>query len=398
MRATFSTILLSSLGSTVLWLLLVPYFGAATQSEGLVGLLGMERQVLGVLGALVVGVWADHGRVGHKFALLQGLQLVLAAAFLLVPDAGPEFVLVWTALRFALVGASSVLAYRLLADVSGSSSQGAVLQMVTSPQGAMVFAAVICVAIPAWTSHTLVAALLFDVVSSVAVIWMLLRRPSADSGSLAFEWRMVPVRMGAAVRGFWMRELWPWNLLQIGFLVTLSGMMVYAAVIASGQQLVPTGIAFPAAWFFYGLTFWVTAPLLRRARSWALVFAGVLVVCGVVGALVSAFTVHMGLYVVLTFVNAYWIHYTNAQVLERAPVERLGQIRASMIFYLGLVFGVGEQVVGVLLEHGGLALFGVAHAVGGALLIWAVLSIKPARSCSEPLPAATGRAPSPSRT
>ncbi|MEV6237841.1 hypothetical protein [Lentzea sp. NPDC051838] len=379
MPRIFSTILLSSLGSTVLWLLLVPHFAAATRSEGLVGLLGMERQVLGVLGALIVGVWADHGRVAHKFALLQGLQLVLAAVFLTVPDAGPEFVLVWTALRFALVGASSVLAFRLLADVSGSSSRGAVLQMVTSPQGAMVFASVICVAIPAWTTNSLTAALVFDLVSGAAVIWLLVRRP--DPGDLGFEWRKVPVRMAAAVRGFWLPELWPWNLVQLGFLATLSGMMVYASVIAERQDVVPAAVVFPAAWFFYGLTFWVTAPLLKRnPRWWALVFAGVLVACGILGTFANL-TVHMGLYVVLTFVNAYWIHYTNAQVLDRAPVEHLGQIRASMIFYLGLVFGVGEQAVGLLLERGpGLALFGVAHAVGGVALIWAVLVISRRRS------------------
>lgn len=385
MRTTFSTILLSSLGSTVLWLLLVPYFGAAAQSDALVGLLGMERQVLGVVGALVVGVWADRGRVGHKFALLQGLQLMLALAFLVAlwttTTVSPGFVLVWTALRFALVGASSVLAYRLLADRSGSSSQGAVLQMVTSPQGAMVFAAVICVAIPAWTSHSLVAALLFDVVTAVLVIVALVAQPSTGDGGFGFEWRNVFTRMAAAIRSYWIPELWPWNLIQIGFLASLSGMMVYASVIAQRQQLIPAGIAFPAAWFFYGLAFWVTAPLLRdpgRARRWAQVFAALLIGCGLVGAIAgtSWFAVHMAIYVTLTFVNAYWIHFTNGRVLERAPVASLGQIRASMIFYLGLVFGLGEQAVGLLLElRPGLLLFGLAHVVGGILLLGSVAFI-----------------------
>ncbi|MEU1310941.1 hypothetical protein ABZ419_18895 [Streptomyces cinnamoneus] len=282
MRAIFSTILLSSLGSTVLWLLLVPSFSAQTQSDGLVGLLGMERQVLGVVGALLVGVWADRGRIGRKFALLQGAQLALAVMFLLMTwlgTAGPDFVLVWTALWFALVGASSVPAYRLLADASGSSAQGAVLQMMTSPQGAMVFAAVICAAVPAWTSHTLVVALLFDVVTAIVVIALLMARPEEGEGEFGFEWRNVVGRGVDAVRSYWLPELWPWNLIQIAFLVSLSGMMVYASVIVEAQDLVPTGMAFSGAWFFYGLAFWLTAPLLRnreRATRWALVFAGVL--------------------------------------------------------------------------------------------------------------------------
>ncbi|MFH8409297.1 hypothetical protein ACH4FX_31600 [Streptomyces sp. NPDC018019] len=385
MRAIFSTILLSSLGSTVLWLLLVPSFSAQTHSDGLVGLLGMERQVLGVVGALLVGVWADRGRIGRKFALLQGAQLVLALAFLAMTwlgSAGPDFVLVWTALRFTFVGASSVLAYRLLADASGSSAQGAVLQMVTSPQGAMVFAAVICAAVPAWTAHTLVMALLFDIVTAVLVIGLLLARPEEGEGEFGFEWRKVIGRGVEAVRSYWLPELWPWNLIQIGFLVSLSGMMVYASVIAEAQDLMPTGMAFSGAWFFYGLAFWLTAPLLRdreRAARWALVFAGVLTVSGVAGALAGrgSFAVHMVLYVVLTFVNAYWIHFTNARVLEPAPAARIGQIRASMIFYLGLVFGVGEQLVGLLLDlKSGLMLLGLAHVLGGIALSGSLLVIR----------------------
>ncbi|WP_327417177.1 hypothetical protein [Streptomyces sp. NBC_01233] len=395
MRATFSTILLSSLGSTVLWLLLVPSFAAQTHSDSLVGLLGMERQVLGVVGALLVGVWADRGLIHRKFALLQGLQLVLAVVFLLTTwlgTAGPDFVLVWTAVRFALVGASSVLAYRLLADVSGSSSQGAVLQMVTSPQGAMVFAAVICAAVPAWTARTLVVALVFDLAASVLVLSLLaprLERPGAPgepgapgTGGFDLGWGNVLARGADAVKSYWLPRLWPWNLLQIGFLVSLSGMMVYASVLAEAQDLVPTGIAFSGAWFFYGLAFWVTAPLLRRpalAQRWALVFAAVLTGCGVVSAVSgrSAFAVHMALYVVLTFVNAYWIHFTNARILEPAPADRLGQVRASMIFYLGVVFGLGEQFVGLLLEiPSGLLLLDLVHVAGGIALAGALLVIR----------------------
>ncbi|MCS0635756.1 hypothetical protein NX801_08780 [Streptomyces sp. LP05-1] len=387
-HSTFSTILLSSLGSTVLWLLLVPHFTLQTHSGTLVGLLGMERQVLGVVGALLVGVWADRGLIHRKFALLQGMQLVLAAAFLLsdwLGVAGPGFILVWTALRFALVGAGSVLAYRLLAAASGSSSQGAVLQMVTSPQGAMVFAAVICAVVPAWTAHTLAVALAFDIAASLLVLWLLssrLERPEPGSDDMSFGWRNVIGRGAEAVRSYWLPQLRPWNLLQIGFLISLSGMLVYASVLAEGQHLVPVPIAFSSAWFFYGLAFWLTAPLLRKPgwdHRWALVFAGVLTACGVVSAVAgsTAFGVHMALYVVLTFVNAYWIHYTNARILEPAPAERLGQIRASMIFYLGVVFGLGEQAVGVLLESGsGMLLLDLLHVAGGILLAGALLVIR----------------------
>lgn len=155
-----------------------------------------------------------------------------------------------------------------------------------------------------------------------------------------------------------------------------------AAVLAEAQDLVAAGIAFSGAWIFYGLAFWVTAPLLRqpaRAQLWALVFAGVLTACGVLSAVAgrSAFAVHMVLYVVLTFVNVYWIHFTNARILEPAPTARLRQVRASMIFYLGVVFGLGEQFAGLLREtSSGLLLLELLHVGGGIALAGALLVIR----------------------
>ncbi|MER6315601.1 hypothetical protein ABT237_17740 [Streptomyces sp. NPDC001581] len=115
------------------------------------------------------------------------------------------------------------------------------------------------------------------------------------------------------------------------------------------------------------------------AQRWAMVFAAVMTGCGVVSAVSgrSAFAVHMALYVVLTFVNAYWIHFTNARILEPAPVDRLGQVRASMIFYLGVVFGLGEQFVGLLPEvPSGLLLVDMLHVAGDIALAGALLVIR----------------------
>ena len=218
-------------------------------------------------------------------------------------------------------------------------------------------------------------------------LWRLDRGADRERGSLAFDWRSLSRSVTASVSSYWQQQLWPWNWLQICFLVSLSGMMVYAYAIAEAQQHVSVTIAFASAWFFYGLAFWLTAPLLRNprlARQSALVFAGLLVVgggaTGVVGA--SAINVHILVYILLTFVNAYWIHYSNVQLAERAPAAQLGQVRASMVFYLGLVFGVGEQVVGwVLTLDGGMSALGWARMVlGVALLVGVIAATKVRRS------------------
>ncbi|MFE9933829.1 hypothetical protein [Streptomyces sp. NPDC005533] len=58
-------------------------------------------------------------------------------------------------------------------------------------------------------------------------------------------------------------------------------------------------------------------------------------------------------------------------------MDRLGQVRASMIFYLGVVFGLGEQFVSLLLEvPSGLLLVDMLHVAGGIALAGALLVIR----------------------
>lgn len=152
------------------------------------------------------------------------------------------------------MGASTVLAYRLLADLSGSSARGAVFHMVTSPQGAMVFASIISVLIPAWTAQSITVALAIDAIAAAAVVFVLLlygsRIGEGTTGSLAFDWRAVGRHAVAALRGFWLPALRPWSWVQLCFLASLSGMMVYGYAIAEKLPGVPTEIAFAASWFF----------------------------------------------------------------------------------------------------------------------------------------------------
>lgn len=381
----FVSILAASLGSTIMWLLLVPYFDQVARSSRLVGLLGMERQIAMVAGSLLAGTWADRGRVIQKFALLEaaqlGLAFVLLAKILFSATVTPAFVLVWTGLRFIIVGATTILAYRLLADLSGSGSRGAVTHMVTSPQGAMVFASIICVLIPVWTSHSMVTALIIDALTAGGLVVFLSSSAYAkedESSWTAFRWRNMGGSIVSAIRSFWLPALRPWSFVQICFLTGLSGMMVYGYAIAERQDVVPVQIGFAASWFFYGSAFWLTAPLLRSvsvARPSAVLFSVALIACGLLGTLVdlSHVGVHALMYVVLTMINAFWLHYTNAQILQRAPSHAVGQIRASMLLYLGVVFGFGEQIAGIALTDAAkTASLGVVRLLVGLILLIAV--------------------------
>lgn len=115
-------------------------------------------------------------------------------------------------------------------------------------------------------------------------------------------------------------------------------------------------------------------------------FAAVLAAGGLTQLFVGlgAVAVHVVIYLGLTFVNAFWLHYTNAQILERAPQGALGQVRASMLFYLGVVFGIGEQLVGFAVDSAtGTVLLGFTRLAGGtaplvAATLWGVQHRGPA--------------------
>jgi hypothetical protein len=154
--------------------------------------------------------------------------------------------------------------------------------------------------------------------------------------------------------------------------------MVYGYAIAERQHVVPVPMGFAASWFFYGLAFWLTAPLLRSAsvaRLSAALFSVALMACGALGSLIGLahVKVHAVIYVMLTLVNAFWLHYTNARILQRAPPHAIGQIRASMLLYLGVVFGLGEQVAGIALTDAAkTASLGLVRLVVGFILLIAV--------------------------
>lgn len=403
MSKSLVAILISSLGSVMMWLLLVPYFTSIAASSSLVGLLGMERQIMSVVGAVLVAVWVDQGRTAAKFAILQGAQTVLAAillaTILMGGDPSPVVLLVWTALRFGVVGACSVLAFRLIADETESNARGAIYHMITSPQGAMVFASVICAVLPVWFGTPFLVALTLDFLASAALTGYLVIRamsePRTATDTLSFDVRDIGAPVIGAVKSYWAPSIRRWSTLQIIFLISLSGMMMYAYAIAEQQTLVDPAIAFSAAWFFYGLAFWVTAPLLRTHRSsniWALAFGVVLIACAVAIIVLddSRMGIHCVIYVILTFVNAYWIHFTNVRIIENTPAKIIGLVRSSMTLYLGLVFGVGEQVFGVILEGAdGLRWSGILRLVAALALVTMLIVLlrRDSRAASRPVKA-----------
>ncbi|MFJ8586665.1 hypothetical protein ACIRD2_18710 [Streptomyces sp. NPDC093595] len=60
-----------------------------------------------------------------------------------------------------------------------------------------------------------------------------------------------------------------------------------------------------------------------------------------------------------------------------ATADRIGQVRAGVIFYLGVVCGLGEQFVGLLLEsESGLLLLDLLHVTGGIALACSLLVIR----------------------
>ncbi|KAF3886714.1 MULTISPECIES: MFS transporter [Nostocales] len=364
MLKLFCITLGSSIGSTVMWLLLVPFLKTIVDNTGQIGEVGMTRQISSLVGSLLVCVWADEGKVLMKFMGTEIIQFILAILFLGMLIFAPanvnyEFVLVWTALRFGIIGASSIVSYKIVGQFAGSWGKGAIIHMLTSQQGAMVFASIICALIPLFFSAKFETALVIDAITSlllVIFIYTLRNSPhNKDYPKTAKQGGSLLKLLMFSVQSFWYKKLFPWNSIQLVFLVSLSGMMVYAYKMSNQQTLLPEDICYSLSWFFYGFSLWLGAFFIQKLQNdkmLAVSSAGILALCGGLGILAefNLENLHIIIYILCTYVNAIWLHLTNKKILENAPEDKVARVRSGMVLYLAFLFGIGEFAIGHLLD------------------------------------------------
>jgi len=376
-----------------------------------VGVLTGIRQLSTIVGTLIGGVIADHGRVLIRQLWTEGLQLVSALVLLvtispLISLSGEQTTqafLLWSLFRFGIGGVSFVLGFRLLAVSQKSLGNTARTHLLVN-QGATLFAPVLGLALPLITPAPLIAAVIFDALTTLAYIFALLRARGTeldvtrnDLEIAVAENSSLGTRLFDSAFSLWRDGTRPWNALQFLSLFAISGYAVFCLQTAVKLQGGSLESRYAFLSLLYGIALWgvalwslrksptesgLSGSKLNRLRSRMMAGATFLACSGVIDFILPGQRLNaQGLLLVsfACYVFAFWLllDCTNQGVLLGVSSEKAGKVRSSMVFHLCLIFGVAEGIfgwlyslgdVGVLWIGGSRILLGIALA-GFVLLL-----------------------------
>jgi hypothetical protein len=376
--------LLNSIGSFVMWLVLGPYVSMQTQGMASMGHLGMVRQLAFIAGAVLGGSLADHGRPLRKQLVVEIIQF-LSAIFLIFlireESADNEWVfLSWSAIRFGFSGLSFVLGFKVLSQITNSLGNTSIVHLLLT-QGATLFAPIIAFGLPFISSQPLSVALSFDALSTLGYIIVLLKAlgSSYDVQCTSESPQTIFQRLRVSITAFWRPEFRPWNYLQLLMLLGLSGYAVISLQTAEHQSLLPVNSAYALCSLTYGFALWITSIWIKRAESLKMPIALGSLSLAISGAIYigkapEQFALASS-YVFYVF--GFWLllHGTNKGLLSCANPLVAGEVRASMVFYLSVIFGLGESAFGTAIQSGYGTFTLATLRIGASLLLLLILSL-----------------------
>lgn len=379
-----TTYLLNSIGSVLMWIMLGPHVVAQGGGINTLGHLGMVRQLSFIAGAILGGSLADRGRPVRKQLIVECVQLVTTVALLWILEADAReqegTYLAWSTLRFGMSGMSFVLGFRILAQSTRQLGNASILHLLVT-QGANLLAPLIALTLPLISHRPLHLALSIDGLTTAAYALVLLR---ARGGSLDLmlegQHSSLGQRIGVAVSSFWDAKLRPWNFLQLLLLVAMSGYAVISLETARRQTHVSVELGYALCSFTYGVALWTTSIWLTHIKSFRrpiLLGTCLLALAGAAFLFESTPPLLLvGAY--LSYVFGFWItlHSSNKAILSIVPIEKAGVVRSSMVFYLSVIFGIGEFFFGSAfgLGHGAVFTAGLRLGTAALLLIFLILN------------------------
>ena len=323
-----------------------------------------------------MAVWADEGHIIYRLVLLEGLQLLigLLLVFTVVyfPNKIDQSVLIsFCAIKFFLIGANTILAYKLIGMISGSWSKGVILHLLSTPQGSMMFASIIAFMTPMLFNNSFLSMLLLDISSSFLLMYALLHhlRSNLNEIRTLCNKQNIILEINKVLIAMWRRIFFPYNIILCLFCIALSGMVVFSFKIATLQSILSISGFFSISWFFYGGTLWlVSVQLHKGARESILLIMSALLFCaaGLLGLWIEHtgfFNFYIPLYIACCYTNAVWLHLTGKYIIEQTPSHEVAKLRACSFLYLCLIFGFGEWFYAHLLH------------TGNGMLVWHSLRI-----------------------
>jgi hypothetical protein len=353
----------------------------------------MIRQFSFVIGAILAGTWSDEGRILIKCIMIEAAQaflgVLLFAGLFFWNSQPPEILLdVWSSVRFGLGGAGFVAGFKLFGQASQALGKGAIVHLV-STQGAALFGAVVSVVIAKFFAIPFVGALVLDISTTIILCIVLLRLLHSPYDTVSTSNRAsVRKRVRIAVMGMWENGSILWAAVQIAMLVSVAGTTVFCLYIGRLPHGISEQTVYSSIVFVYGLSLWFFGALAHRypnskalaiCGAASLVASGVLLVgttspgvFGIICAGTSALLYALGFPLML--------HLTNSLILTKVPTAHAAGVRSSMLLYLSVILGAGEQIGGMLLsDRSGVLALGSVRTLFAGVVLAAFITWRPTK-------------------
>lgn len=355
-------ILISSIGTWVLWLSVAPNFSNVLKGYESMGNMGFLRQIALILGTIYGGYISDayDSKKILFYSEILNILLALFLIFLVLTNAivmHPNALYSWIGLRFFLSGIVFTSGYKIIGSLLNEWGNSSILHLMVT-QGAILFGSLLIIFTSLTSLNTVYMSIIFDLFSSLLLVFSMLfmMKELKIENKHDHATTTINDRFLFSLTYFWEPRIFPWNLIQLVFLIIFSGFSVQSYFYIKKLELINTEVAFSVITFFYGLTFWLTGIFVTKIKN----DKRLLFICYAtffINPLIKLLDLRQSFFIfcelivyIITLCSI--LHITNKKIMSLAESSKSGRTRSSQVFYLSAIFALGEYFLGILYLKG----------------------------------------------
>lgn len=344
-----------------MWFNLGPFYTNINIGLASLGLVGMFRQISFIFGSIISGTFADIGRPLEKQFKCELLILInsilLFSLMNLKSEYTPMIIPYWVIFRFFMAGISFVLGFKIISSQGKGQGNSSIVHLLTT-QGATLFAPTIATGFSLTHDYSFHLAILLDMITSFAFVGFLYSKKDSkiDIQLESGEKKNILKELYQTATKIWEAKYRTMMGYQIIALISFSCYVVFVMDLSLKQTHFDSSTAYPLFSVVYGLALWIIGTIVRKFD-----FNNQYLIIGPILLLFSAYNLdwfYLNIYsmvsMFLIYVTAFWLilHSSNKAILDLAPENETGKVRASMVFYLATIFGLGEGLAGQMFQMG----------------------------------------------
>lgn len=317
-----------------------------------VGIYAFIRQLSSIAGSVFFGNLADNFNPYKLFFSSELLQFLLSTLLLVVFYFGENinqwFLSVWCAIRFLISGAAFVISFKVVSLQRNEHEKSSVLHLL-STQGAGVFASLFILLTEYLGFPNLMTAIIFDSVSSLLLLHVIkptLKNDYKTKNSSVNINLLLSNSFFAIFKGKRKSN----SYIQILYLLNATGVIFITSRLSSILDYYTVNFYVGVVHFTYGVLLWLFGVIVSRLNSTKLsIYISTFFFMSY--ALIAYFSfvynipaLEVSSFVLFIIALTLGLHSTNRYVLSQFEVSQSASVRSSMVFYLGIIFAVGEII------------------------------------------------------